>query len=209
MHRGLAVKTKPVVVVLAAGSGSRFGSDRHKLDQPLAGASVLSITLRNALASELPVVVVTSEAMAPKVQQEVAARDIVVMAASSQPSGMGDSIAAGVAARAHESGWVILPGDMPLVQPATLQQVAAALDDHHPIAYAQHAGRRGHPVAFSAEMFSELVKLSGDEGARRLLARYPSHAVDVCDPGVLADIDTPDDLAAAQRAHDASSTVRS
>jgi molybdenum cofactor cytidylyltransferase len=62
--------------------------------------------------------------------------------------------------------------------------------------YAQHRGRRGHPVGFSPELYSELVQLSGDEGARRLVARYPSHGVELDDPGVLADVDTNDDLAA-------------
>jgi molybdenum cofactor cytidylyltransferase len=82
---------------------------------------------------------------------------------------------------------------MPLVQPTTLRSVGQLLD-HHPVAYAQHRGKRGHPVGFSAELYSELVRLTGDEGARRLVARYPSKGVEVDDPGVLMDIDTVDDL---------------
>jgi molybdenum cofactor cytidylyltransferase len=74
-----------------------------------------------------------------------------------------------------------------------MQAVAQALSGHS-VAFAQHQGRRGHPVAFSAELYSELIGLTGDEGARRLVARYPSHAVDVDDPGVLIDIDTSEDL---------------
>jgi molybdenum cofactor cytidylyltransferase len=109
--------------------------------------------------------------------------------------GMGHSIAAGVAERPSASGWLILPGDMPMVQPATLQRVAEALE-HHPVAYAQHRGRRGHPVGFAAELYSELVMLSGDEGARRLIARYPAWAAEVDDAGVLVDVDTLEDLEA-------------
>ena len=59
----------------------------------------------------------------------------------------------------------LLPGDMPTVQPSSLLAVAAKLP-HHVVVYAQHRGRRGHPVGFSAELYSELVQLSGDEGAR-------------------------------------------
>ena len=62
-------------------------------------------------------------------------------------------------------------------------------------------------MGFGAELFSELVMLKGDEGARRLLARYPTAAVELDDPGVLFDIDTVDDLAVAQRRIDGSSTV--
>ena len=54
---------------------------------------------------------------------------------------------------------------------------------------------------------SELVMLKGDEGARRLLARYPTAAVELDDPGVLFDIDTVDDLAVAQRRIDGLPTI--
>jgi molybdenum cofactor cytidylyltransferase len=117
-----------------------------------------------------------------------------------QPLGMGYSIAAGVSARPQASGWLVLPGDMPMVQTATLLAVAAALE-HHPVAYAQHRGRRGHPVGFAGELYSELVTLSGDEGAKRLVARYPAHGVDVDDAGVLIDVDTEADLEKLRVAH--------
>jgi molybdenum cofactor cytidylyltransferase len=193
------MKNEPAVVVLAAGAGSRYRGTRHKLSEPLGRDSVLVRTLRNALASELPVVLVVSESLVGEARGLVDPGDCVVVDASSQASwGMGDSIAAGVSIHASAGGWLVLPGDMPFVQPATLRAVAEALDQQ-PIAYAQHHGRRGHPVGFAAELFSELVVLKGDEGARRLLARYPTAAVELDDAGVLFDIDTVDDLEAARR----------
>ena len=187
----------PVVVVLAAGRGSRFRGPAHKLTQPLGATSVLDTTLRHALASQLPIVVVTTAGMVGIAQRIVATRDIVVLpevgTSGSEPLGMGYSIACGVSARPNAAGWLILPGDMPMVLPSTLQAVARELA-HHPVAYAQHRGQRGHPVGFSAELYSELVALVGDEGARRLVARYPAHGVEVSDPGVLVDIDTEADL---------------
>jgi molybdenum cofactor cytidylyltransferase len=190
---------EPAIVVLAAGAGSRYHGQEHKLSEMLGGERVLARTLRNALASQLPVVLVVSERIAQDVAGLVPARDMVIVDALSQRTwGMGDSIAAGVAMSASAGGWLVLPGDMPLVRPASLRAVAGALDQQ-PIAYAQHRGRRGHPVGFAAEMFSELVMLKGDEGARRLLARYPTAPVELDDPGVLVDIDTVADLAAARR----------
>jgi molybdenum cofactor cytidylyltransferase len=191
----------PTVIVLAAGLGSRFAGTGHKLEQMLAdedngiAAAVMSHTLRHALASGLPVLVVTTSELAPLAHQDVAARDVLVVpkAAPMRGRGMGDSIAAGVAARSGAPGWLLLPADMPRVKPSTLQAVASALSAHS-VAFAQHQGRRGHPVAFSAELYSELIGLTGDEGARRLVARYPSFAVEVNDPGVLIDIDTSEDL---------------
>ena len=201
------MKNQPAVVVLAAGAGSRYHGTRHKLSEKLGGDTVLERTLRNAIASEMPVVLVISQALIAEARGLVAPEDMVVVDARSQTGwGMGDSIAAGVSIHASAGGWLVLPADMPLVRPATLRAVADALDQQ-PIAFAQHRGRRGHPVGFGAELFSELVMLKGDEGARRLLARYPTAAVELDDPGVLFDIDTVDDLAIARRRIDGSSTV--
>jgi len=75
--------------------------------------------------------------------------------------------------------------------------VARLLDDHA-VVYAQHRGKRGHPVGFAPELYSELLALSGDEGARRLVARYPAFGVELDDPGILVDIDTEEDLVSAR-----------
>lgn len=189
------MKTSLTLVVLAAGFGSRYKGARHKLDEPLSGSTVLGTTLIHALESQLPVVLVTTPAFVPAASAVLAMRDIVVLSLAEASRGMGHSIAAGVSERADASGWLVLPGDMPLVRPDTLRTVAAALA-RHPVVFAQYRGRRGHPVGFAAELFSELITLSGDEGARRIVARYPVHGEEVDDPGVLVDIDTQDDLAA-------------
>jgi molybdenum cofactor cytidylyltransferase len=194
------IEPQPTVIVLAAGLGSRFNGPGHKLEQHLPDAegeptALLQLALRHAVASGLPVLAVTTDALAPLARDVLAARDVLVLpqAAPTRGRGMGDSIAAGVAARPDAPGWLLLPADMPCVKPGTLRAVASALDSHA-VAFAQHQGRRGHPVAFGAELFSELIGLTGDEGARRLVARYPAQAVDVNDPGVLIDIDTAADL---------------
>lgn len=189
---------RPAVVVLAAGRGQRFRGEGHKLEQVVNGETVLALTLRQTMASGLPMLVVTSTVLAPLVRRHVASRDMLVLPDQDRlgrpaPLGMGHSIAAGVAATGDAPGWLILPADMPMVRSTTLAAVAQAIE-HDPIAYAQHRGRRGHPVGFNAELFSELTGLQGDEGARRLLARYPAQAVDVDDPGVLIDVDTVEDL---------------
>ena len=197
------------VIVLAAGQGSRFTGAGHKLAQFIEGGgdagAVLSVTLRNAIASRLPVLVVTNAELAPLAHQQVAARDVVILPPL-RSRGMGDSIAAGVSARPDASGWLVLPGDMPRVRPGSLQRVALALQTHA-VAYAQYRGRRGHPVGFAAELYSELVALTGDEGARRLVSRYPAEAVEIDDAGVLIDIDTVQDLAALRAVHGGSAAL--
>jgi molybdenum cofactor cytidylyltransferase len=195
--------SRPAVIVLAAGRGSRFLGTDHKLAQSLGSLTVLGTTLRQAIASQLPVIVVTTEPFADMARRSVAARDVVVVpevgSTDAKGQGMGHSIAAGVIARAGAGGWLILPGDMPQVQPATLQAVAQQLAQNA-VVYAQYKGRRGHPVGFSSELYSELAALTGDEGARRLIARYPALALEVDDPGVLVDVDTLADLDSVRRA---------
>ncbi|MBL8288474.1 MAG: nucleotidyltransferase family protein [Rubrivivax sp.] len=200
------MRFRPSIIVVAAGRGSRFGAalpeaapKRAKLEQPFGTTTVLGATVRNAVQSQLPVVVVTTAALAPLLAGQLAQRDIVVLSEEEAARGMGHSIAAGVAERSGAPGWLVLPGDMPLVQPGTLLAVANALEQH-PVAYAQYHGRRGHPVGFASELYSELVLLQGDEGARRIVARYPAFGQEVPDAGVLVDIDTPAELEAARAA---------
>ena len=189
------MKSPPTIVVLAAGFGSRYKGGQHKLAEPLHGSTVLGCTLRKAVATQLPVLLVTTAPFVPAAAEVLAARDIVVLTLAEASRGMGHSIAAGVSERPDAGGWLILPGDMPLVRTQTLSSVAAALE-RHAVVYAQFHGRRGHPVGFASELYSELIGLTGDEGARRIVARYPVHGEELEDPGVLVDIDTQDDLAA-------------
>lgn len=187
------MRQRPTIIVPAAGRGSRFGGAQHKLEQPFEGSTVLGTTLRHAIQTQLPVLVVTTPALAALAGQQLATRDVLVLSAGEAARGMGYSIAAGVAERSGATGWLVLPGDMPLLRSGTLLAVARALEDH-PVAYAQYKGRRGHPVGFAAELYSELIQIDGDDGARRVVARYPAHGVDVDDPGVLLDVDTETDL---------------
>ncbi|MFG6441195.1 nucleotidyltransferase family protein [Roseateles sp. LKC17W] len=197
------MKRRPAVVVLAAGRGSRFRGPGHKLEQRLGGApgadTLLTRTLRHAIATQLPVVVVTTAAFAATAHRFVAARDVVTLperdaAGQPQPIGMGHSIVAGVSASGDADGWLILPADMPLVQPATMLAVAQGLE-RYPVCFAQYRGIQGHPVGFGTELYSELMALHGDEGARRIVARYAAQPVPVDDPGVHIDVDTAEDLA--------------
>lgn len=192
------MRPRPTIIVLAAGSGRRFGGAGHKLAQEFGHSSVLGSTLRNAVSSQLPVVLVTTPNLVHLAAQQLATRDIIVISDEEAARGMGHSIACGVGERSGSPGWLVLPGDMPLVRPDSLLAVASALEQHA-VVVAQHRGRRGHPVAFAAELYSELVLLKGDEGARRIVARYPAHGLELPDPGVLQDVDTPADLQALQQ----------
>jgi molybdenum cofactor cytidylyltransferase len=195
----MKMRFRPTIVIPAAGRGTRFNAVGHKLEQPFGASTVLGSTLRNAIESQLPVVVVTTAALAPLAARQLAQRDIVVVTDEQAARGMGHSLSVGVGERSGAPGWLVLPADMPMVRPGTLLAVARALEQHA-VAYAQYRGRRGHPVGFAAELYSELVMLTGDDGARRVLMRYPAHGEDVEDAGALQDIDTVADLESVRAA---------
>ena len=104
-------------IVLGAGRGSRYHGGGHKLARRLGNESVFSLTLGRALATGLPVKVVTTDPLVPLVLPYVARRDVLVLPDAQTESrlGMGYSIATGVRASLDAGGWLVLPADMPLV----------------------------------------------------------------------------------------------
>jgi molybdenum cofactor cytidylyltransferase len=111
---------------------------------------------------------------------------------------MGDSIATGVAATHHANGWLILPADLPLVMPKTLLTLALELASHE-VVVPVYNNQRGHPVGFSARSGEALRQVSGDQGAARVVAQHKAHLVPVDDIGCVLDVDTPEQLAQAER----------
>ncbi|MEY4017589.1 MAG: hypothetical protein RLZZ189_1387 [Pseudomonadota bacterium] len=174
----------PTVLVLAAGRSERFkaaSGGQHKLDTMLQGRSVLERTLAGVQASGLPFHVVRA-----------------VDIAHIENAGMGDSIATGVAATQNANGWLILPADLPLVLPKTLFVLALELASHE-VVVPVYENQRGHPVGFSAMCGEALRKVSGDQGAARVVAQHKAHLVSVDDIGCVLDVDTPAQLAQAEK----------
>ena len=174
----------PVVIVLAAGLGERFraaGGLQHKLDAALGPKTVKQHALSAVQACGLPWHVVEPE-----------------HTAHLQEQGMGSSIATGVAATAHAHGWLILPADLPLIQPETLRRVAQALLTQSVVVPCVN-GQRGHPVGFGAICRDALLALTGDEGAKSVLQLYGTQLIDLDDVGCILDVDTPQALAEAER----------
>lgn len=174
----------PVVIVLAAGLGERFraaGGQQHKLDALLGGQSVRGHVLAAVQASGLPWHVVEREHTQHLPVQ-----------------GMGSSIATGVAATASASGWLILPADLPLIQPESLRRVAQALGTH-PVVVPFVQGQRGHPVGFGARCRDALLALQGDAGAHSVVQQHSPQRIALNDRGCILDVDTPQDLAEAER----------
>ncbi len=166
------------MIVLASGRGERFaasGGTVHKLRAPLEGVPVLERTLAAVRASGLP----------------------WHLEDAGHP-GMGDSIAAAVRATRDAPGWLVLPGDLPLVSPDTLRAVAGAMAAGA-VVVPVHAGQRGHPVGFPAGCGEALAALSGPQGAASVMRAQRVVELPVDDAGCVTDIDTVEDLERAAR----------
>ena len=124
-----------------------------------------------------------------------------MVAVNPQPSaGLGASLACGVAALPDAlDGVLVLLGDMPRVRAATCRALLDAFERAPPTAALApvHVGTRGHPVLFGVAHRPALAALTGDVGARRVLAAADVVPIAVDDPGILLDVDTPEDLARA------------
>jgi molybdenum cofactor cytidylyltransferase len=111
---------------------------------------------------------------------------------------MGDSIAAAVRATRDAEGWLVLPGDLPLVKAETLRAVADALGGAEVVVPAFN-GERGHPVAFGRGCGDELAALSGPKGAVSVIRAHQVTELAVDDEGVVTDIDTVEALARGEQ----------
>jgi len=184
-------------VVLAAGSGRRFGGG--KLLAPYRGAPLLHGALAAAKATGAETVTVVTGAESEAVAAAARAYDpaVRIVHASDHAEGMAASLRAGLASLGPgiDVALVFL-GDMPRVPHRVLAPLFRAVRDGAPAAAPLFHGRRGNPVALSRSLFDAAMGLSGDAGARGLLQSLGDRLalVESPDDGVLFDVDEQADL---------------
>lgn len=183
--------------MLAGGRGKRFaaaGGKNFKQRLPLGGRSLLEQVCNLYRAAGLPVLCALHPALEP-MAYGLATQDCDILTVLDADKGMGNTLAAAVRAFDSHHGWVIGLADMPQVQPATIRAVADTLMSGAPLCAPFHGGRRGHPVGFSVAFREQLARLEGDQGARGILHEHAAELVriEVDDPGILFDIDLPED----------------
>jgi molybdenum cofactor cytidylyltransferase len=184
-------------VVLAAGSGSRFGGAKLLADWH--GAPLICGALEAARAAPVGQVVVVTGADAADVEAAVRAFDpaVQVVHAARHAEGMAASLKAGIAAVAPDAaGAFVFLGDMPRVPHAVLAPLADAVSAGAPAAAPVFHGARGNPVALSKALFAQVEALAGDVGARAILKGIGDRLalVEAPDDGVLFDVDLRSDL---------------
>jgi molybdenum cofactor cytidylyltransferase len=188
-------------VILAAGEGSRLGGVAKALLRPWHSEGVsylaaIAITARRVGLVDAVVVVGApfGEAVAAHARQ----LGLRVRVNPAPERGMASSVALGFAAIANgpaAAAW-LWPVDHPAVSAATLRQLIDALGDAD-VARPCHGGRGGHPPLVARALWSRLAACAGEPGgARGILRAARAVAVEVDDPGVVRDVDTPADLEA-------------
>lgn len=184
-----------VGLLLAAGSATRFGSDKlqHSLPHGVAIAVQAARHLRSGVSRVVAVVRPGSEQLSENLKKEHC--EIVVCENAAE--GMGASLACAARAAGPAEGYLVALADMPFVRPSSIAAVRDALAGGAPLVAPFWRARRGHPVGIAGQFFEQLLSLRGDEGAKALLAANQGRImkIPVGDPGVIRDIDTPADLA--------------
>lgn len=192
------------VILLAAGSGSRFGG--RKLLVPYGDGVLLDGALAIALAAPVRGVIVVTGSDADEVAR-VARRHAEAVGQSARlnlvhapdyAQGMGVSLAIGARALpADTAGVFVLLGDMPRIPQGVFATLKQAVLDGAPAAATTYRGQRGHPALIGKTLIPRLLTLTGDAGARSIFQDLGDALalVDSSDEGVLFDVDVRDDLA--------------
>ena len=180
--------TNLVAILLAAGSGSRFGGHGHKLHAEIGGRSVFSWALQAVIAANIgPVIVVTGA-----VELEIEDHEVTVAHNPNWITGIASSLQVGISAagKFNAEAIVVGLGDQPFVVASAWRAVAQS---PAPIAVATYQSLHGNPVKLDAQIWPSLPT-TGDEGARSVFALFSDLVQEVPCEGSSGDIDTLEDL---------------
>jgi CTP:molybdopterin cytidylyltransferase MocA len=181
-------------VVLAAGGGTRFAGDAHKLRTVVRGKPIVTWAVESAVAAGLDTTVVVTGAVDLDELLPVGG-SIHVVRNERWAEGQATSLQRAIAWADERGGDAVVVGlaDQPFVSAEAWRAVAAV--DDRPIAVATYGGKRRNPVKLHREVWP-LLPVSGDEGARRVIAGNPNLVREVACGGDPADVDTVEDLEA-------------
>lgn len=182
-------------IILAAGTSSRMG----KLKQLLTyhGRPLLRHVVDLVTQSSVDKIVVVLGHRQEEVAAALQGLPIQIVINQDYSSGQSSSVKAGLKALgSHSKGVLFVLGDQPLLKSETINLLIDSFVRHGGIVAPYYDGKRGNPVLFDLSFWAEFESLQGDTGAREIINRHPEalHKIEVNDPGILLDVDTPEDL---------------
>jgi len=203
-------------IILAAGKGERFGGDKCLARLP--NGVAMGVAAASNLAPFVDQLICVVRPQDRLLQTELLRAGLKTVICQDADAGMSASLRAGIKASPNGSNWIIALADMPLIKPSTYQAIVteaikqakdlkhtkATKHDQtvsatqHSIIVPSYQGQDGHPVYFPAKFRDELLALSGDRGAKKLLHQYPEFVQRIAldDAGILQDFDTRADFEA-------------
>lgn len=183
-------------IMLAAGESRRMGYPKPLLQ--IGGRTFIEHTAETML-TVVPRLVIVIGAHRERVRAAIPHDErIAIVENPNYLHGQLSSLKVGLSAILPDStGALVHLGDHPMVRAATFRALADSYNrTGKPITIARCGGRRGHPVIFDRAVFAELLAAPEGEGARHVVNADPSRVVyvDLDDPGINLDLDTPSDL---------------
>jgi molybdenum cofactor cytidylyltransferase len=181
-------------VVLAAGRSRRMG--QAKLLMPVAGRAIVRHAVEGVLAGGVDSVWVVTGPDGGPIEAALAGLDVQIVVNPAPEEGQAGSVRAGIAALpAPVDTALIALGDQPALEPSIIPALLAARrTSTRPIVAPRYRDGQGNPVVFKREIFPELLRLTGDQGARPVIQKEPARVEWVeLDLPMPPDVDTPAD----------------
>ncbi len=169
----------------------------NKLLVKLNRKTLLQHVLSNLKQSEVDEILVVTGHQKENVKQSIGQFNVQCVENDQYIDGLSSSIKIGVESlTGHTDAVLICHGDMPFVNPMTINKLVDTYIDRRQIVIPNYKGQKGNPLIWPKEYFNDLTKLSGDSGARQTLADYKNKIIqlEVNDVGILLDIDDPQTL---------------
>jgi molybdenum cofactor cytidylyltransferase len=190
-------------VVLAAGRSTRMGA-RNKLLEEIGGKPIVRHVAEAVAASRCDPVLVVTGHQADRVAGALAGLDVHFVHNADYAAGISTSLRCGIAAvPTTADGAMVLLGDMPGITGRDIDAIAACFNplEGRSICVPVRGGRRGNPVLWGRSLFAAIMSVTGDTGARHLLASHDDCVAEVAvdSDAIFNDVDTPDALEALRR----------
>jgi molybdenum cofactor cytidylyltransferase len=181
------------VLLLAAGTAPRFGSDKRMAIMPNK-KTIIENTLATIQTTQLPLIVCLKKDDL-RLQQQLDGNRVKWVVNENSDNGMGSSIARGISICRDWNAVIIVLADMPYVESKTYRNIAAAANSDS-IIVPTYDAKNGNPVCFGCSFYPQLEQLNDDKGGKDIILNNQHAVIEMAlnDEGVLKDIDKPEDL---------------
>ena len=193
MNKSKSENNSIVAIILAAGASKRMGQPKQLL--PYRGQTLLSYVIQCAIASSCSRVIVILGANADKIEPKINQFPVQIVNNSECNEGIGSSIRCGITYIKERclniNGAIFLACDQPFISAEKIEQLIALYNSSNKLIVASRYGETiGIPALFAPSFFSELIKLKGDRGAKKIIQQYREQVATLAFPKGEIDLDT-------------------